>query len=107
MYKKIVISLFLVFISVLFVGCSKTSKKSPLVGKWTHDSYVYTFNEDNTCSYDALGTIMKCTYKVDGDKLSILYDGNSTSFDTTFKIENNKLNIKDSFGSDTIYIKTK
>ena len=52
------------------------------VGKWAHGSYVYTFNADGTCSYDAAGTLMKCTYKTDGDKLSIQYEGkNMASFD--------------------------
>ena len=46
---------------------------------------------------------MECTYEVDGDKLSILYNGNSAPFETTYTIEGKKLNIKDSFGSDTIY----
>ena len=48
---------------------------------------------------------MKCTYKTDGDKLSILYDGNTVSFDTTYSIDGNKLNVKDSLGNDTIYTK--
>ena len=83
-------------------GCGK-EKKNTIVGKWAHGSYVYTFNSDKTCSYDAAGTLMKCTYETDGDKLSILYDGNTASFDTTYSIDGNKLNVKDSFGSDTIY----
>lgn len=94
---------FLLLVSVaLFTGCEGKSSNS-IVGKWANGSYVYTFNDDNTCSYDVGGTIMKCTYKVDGDKLSISYDGNTASFDTTYSINGNKLNVKDSFGNDTIY----
>lgn len=104
MKKNFISGLLLILVCICLVGCNN-SKKNPLVGKWAHDSYVYTFNDDNTCSYDAAGTIMKCTYKIDGDKLSILYDGSTASFDTTFSIDGKKLNIKDSFGSDTIYLK--
>lgn len=103
MKKRMVMFSVLLFICVVaLTGCGK-EKKNTIVGKWAHVSYVYTFNADKTCSYDAAGTLMKCTYETDGDKLSILYDGNTASFDTTYSIDGNKLNVKDSFGSDTIY----
>ena len=82
------------------LGCDKGNT---IIGKWGHGSFVYTFNEDNTCSYDALGTLMKCTYKVEDNKLSILYEGNTAAFETTYTISYNKLTIKDSFGEDTVY----
>ena len=99
--KKLMIAFILMGFLIL-TGCGSKSSNT-IVGKWALGSYVYTFNEDNTCSYDVAGTLMKCTYKVDGDKLSITYDGNTASFDTTYSINGNKLNIKDSFGNDTIY----
>ena len=81
-----------------------SNKKDPLIGSWANGSYIYTFNEDGTCSYDygSLGG-MECTYKTDGDKISILYTGNTTPFETTYSINGNELNILDSFGNDTIY----
>ena len=102
MKKRLFLSLFAVFAVVVLVGCE--SKKG-LVGKWEYDGggYVYTFNEDKTCSYSFGSSEMKCTYTVDGDKLSILYDGNSASFDTTYKIDGNTLTIKDSFDNDVKY----
>lgn len=100
MKKKILVGLFSMALCFVLVGCGKSNT---IVGKWGHGSFVYTFNKDKTCSYDAAGTVMKCTYKVDGDKLSILYDGDTVSFDTTYSIDGNKLNVKDSFGQDTIY----
>lgn len=98
-----VLTFSLVLFAGLFslTGCGK--KENTIVGKWAHGSYVYTFNEDKTCSYDASGTKMECTYEVDGDNLSILYKGNTAPFKTTYKIDGNKLNIKDSFDNDTIY----
>ena len=99
--------LLLVCVSTL-VGCEKKEKKekNPIVGKWAYgsgESFMYTFNSDGTCHYTANNK--DCTYKVDGDKLSITYNGETASFDTTFKIEDNKLIIKDSFGSDVVYNK--
>ena len=106
--KKIVLGGALLLVGAsLLTGCQKEEKKDPIVGKWALGSYVYTFNEDKTCQYDAAGTIMKCTYEIDGDNISILYEGNTMSWDTTFEIKDNKLNIKDSMGQDTIYEKQK
>lgn len=101
MKKKIIGGLLVVSLCIFFTGCGK--KENGIVGKWAQGSFVYTFNSDGTCSYDVSGKLMKCTYKTDGDKLSILYDGNTASFDTTYSIDGNKLNVKDSFGNDTIY----
>lgn len=102
--RKIFLGVAVVALGTVLVGCGKSNT---IVGKWEYKmgttSFIYTFNEDKTCSYDAAGTIMKCTYKVDGNKLSILYDGNTESFDTTYSIDGNKLNVKDSFNNDTIY----
>ena len=106
MNKYLKVLVVLVLSVIVLTGCkNRKEKKVSIVGKWAFDSYVYTFNEDKTCSYDAAGTLMKCTYEVDGDKLSILYDGNTAPFETTFSIDGKKLNIKDSFGNDTIYTK--
>lgn len=103
MKRKVFGGLLAIALCLVLVGCNKAKDKNPIVGKWAYGSFVYTFNEDGTCTYDASGTLMKCTYKTDGDKLSILYDGNTTSFDTTYSINGNKLNVKDSFDNDTIY----
>ena len=47
---------------------------------------------------------MEFTYTATEDgKLSITYNGNTSAFETTYTIDGNTLNIKDSFGSDTIY----
>ena len=101
MKKSIIACLVIVALCFVLAGCGK--KENTIVGKWAQGSFVYTFNKDKTCSYDAAGTLMKCTYETDGDKLSILYDGNTVPFETTYSIDGNKLNVKDSFGNDTIY----
>ena len=105
MKKGILSFLLVVTVSVLLVGCGG---KKGLVGQWQYESgsgYIYTFNEDKTCSYDAAGTLMECTYEVDGEKLSILYKGSDASFDTTYSVEGDILYVKDSFGSKVKYEK--
>ena len=87
--------LMLLVLATLLVGCGKKS----IIGSWAYGSYVYTFNEDKTCSYST----RKCTYEVNDNKLSILYDGDTTPFETTYEIDGDKLIIKDSFGNDIIY----
>lgn len=102
--KKIIINIVVLFICLILFGCGKKENNS-IVGKWVYNdgNYYYVFNDDNTCTYNVYGNEMKGTYKIDGDKISILYDGNKDPFETTFKIEDNKLNVIDSFGNDTIY----
>ena len=103
MNKRIFLSVIAIVFCLTLVGCGKKEEKNPIIGKWALGSYVYTFNEDKTCSYEAGPTPMKCTYETNGDKLSILYEGNTAPFETTYSIDGDKLNVKDSFGKDTIY----
>ena len=87
---------------------SEEEAAAGLAGSWEYETggYTYTFNADGTGTYDVgSGDPMKFTYTDDGTNLSILYDGNTAPFESTYTIEGDKLNIKDSFGSDTIYIK--
>ena len=102
--KKGLLSLVLVImVSVILTGCGK---KEGLVGQWEYEKgsgYVYTFNEDKTCSYEAFGTKMECTYEDEGTKVSILYKGNTMASTYEYKIEDDTLTIKDSFGKDVIY----
>ena len=78
---------------------------SVLYGQWAHSSgYVYTFRGDGTGSYARGDSAMTFTYTVQGDQLSILYDGNTSPFVTTFRVENGSLIILDSFGSEVVYV---
>ena len=104
--KKYVVVILLLVGVILISGCNKGSKKDGIVGTWVNSgSYVYTFNDDKTCTYDVAGTLMKCTYETDGDKLSILYKDSDVPFETTYSIEGSTLIIKDSFGNDVKYDK--
>ena len=107
--KKILLAVALVFTSVLLLtGCTEKKNTNPLVGSWEYSSsFIYTFNEDKTGTYKAGSTNMEFTWEVDGNKLSILYKGNTTAFETEYKIENDVLTIKDSFDNDVKYSKKK
>ena len=104
-FKKVLLSFVLIGCIVALVGCNKQSDSNSIVGSWAHDSYVYTFNDNNTGNYEAGGTKMEFTYKDDGKKVSILYTGNTDASDYEYKIEGKKLIIKDSLGNDVEYIK--
>ncbi len=93
-------------------AASDAKQETAIVGEWKNDSlgsyeYIYTFSEDGTGQYDAAGTIMPFTYEIDGDKISILYEGNTDPFETTFSIDGDTLNVLDSLGKDTLYKKIK
>ncbi len=101
--KKGIISLALIVtVSVLLVGCGKKG----LVGTWEYQNgagYKYTFNEDKTCSYEAFGTKMECTYEDDGKAVKVLFKGNTIASTYEYKIDGDTLTIKDSFGKDVVY----
>lgn len=103
MRKNIVFTLMIFVLTIILVGCGKEG----LVGSWQSEAYsgayVYTFNADGTGIYNASGNKMEFTYTTDGEKISILYPGNTVPFESTYKIDGNSLNIVDSFGKDTIY----
>ena len=109
--SKILLVLVLVVGVFTLVGCEKkesSKSDSKIVGTWVYqdsDDFAYTFNEDGTGKYVVGTTTMKFTYKTDGNKLSITYDGDTDSFDTTYSIKGKVLNVKDSNDEDTLYNK--
>ncbi len=100
--KKILL-LTIIVTMLTITGCGK---KETIVGKWESEQlsgYIYTFNEDKTCVYDIPNKKMKCTYTVEGDNLSILFEGDTAPFNTKYRIEKAVLIIKDSIGNDVRY----
>ncbi len=103
--KKTIFVILLVMVVTLTTACG--DKK--LVGKWRADGYsseyYYIFNEDKTCAYEMSGARMECTYEDEGDKVTILYKGNTAANTFEYRIEGDTLIIKDSFGQDVKYIR--
>ena len=102
MNKKIVcvvaIAAVMIIALVILTGCG--SSKGTIVGDWVYENggYTYHFNEDGTGTY--MDT-MKLTYTEDNGKVKITFEGMDNSLEGTW--EGDTLNVKDSFGSDTIY----
>lgn len=115
--KKIVSVLCIVVIAIAtltLTGCGKKEEKSEdkatLVGTWEYtrgngSTYAYIFKDDNTGAYSVYGSEMPFTYEDDGEKVTILYNGNTISNTFEYRIEGDKLIIKDSFGDDVEYTK--
>ena len=101
----LVVALFSALLLLTACGEKQETVKdtASIVGSWTYpnSTMTYKFNADGTGSYYG----RDFTYTTSGDKLSILYNGDTSSFDTTYEIKDNKLNVRDSFGNDTIYNK--
>ncbi|MBE6737131.1 MAG: hypothetical protein E7566_00535 [Ruminococcaceae bacterium] len=122
--KLIALILCLLFVASLMVACNKdndkkaetqdttaivettteTPKEAGLVGSWVSEDmpdYVYVFNADGTGTY----SVLKFTYEDLGEKISILFDGNTVASEFEYTIEGNKLTLIDSFGEPVVYIK--
>lgn len=106
MKKKLLFVVIALIALVTFTGCGSNDSNS-IIGSWKYESgdYTYKFNKDKTGSYTYAGIEMDFTYEDKGNEISILYDGNTTASTYEYKIEGKKLIIKDSFGSDVVYIK--
>ena len=78
-----------------------------IVGSWEYvdGGYTYTFNKDGTGNYKAGETVMEFTYEDLGDKVSILYTGNTVASEYAYTISGDTLSIEDSFGEKVEYVK--
>jgi len=87
-------------------GNNAAADGSALVGSWEYQGggYIYTFNADGTGTYDiGAASPMIFTYEATDSALFILYDGNTAAMELEYSIDGDVLNVKDSFGSDTLY----
>ena len=63
-------------LSLLFVLTACSSKKDKLIGTWKMSAGMsLTFNEDGTCALSAGSESQSGKYTVDGDNLSITWEG--------------------------------
>ena len=87
-------------LSILFV-LTACSKKDKLIGAWKFTEMSITFNEDGTCALSAGGESQNGKYTVDGDKISINWEGEEEMETMTIKsvddselvLENNGVSI--------------
>lgn len=81
-----------------------------IAGKWVSEEYsgsfVYTFNEDGTGSYDMGGNVLELTYAEQGEYLTInfLAEGYGT-MNVKYSLADNKLTIYDSFGASNVFVR--
>ena len=86
-------------LSLIFALSACSSKKEKLVGTWEADGYSFTFNSDGTCKMGFGGYSVDGTYKVDGDKLSLTFNGETESM-TIDSVDGSKLVLVD--GNETV-----
>ena len=83
----------------------------PLVGKWQSENlpdYVYVFNDDGTGQYDMAGNKLDLTYTTENGKITITFLAEGyTPVTLEYVLDRDRLNIKDSFGTDTFYVRVK
>ncbi len=83
----------------------------PLAGQWQSEKlpeYVYTFKADGTGQYDMAGNVLNLTYTTEDGKITITFLAEGyTPVTLEYVLEGDRLNIKDSFGTDTFYVKVK
>ena len=114
------LSALLLVVVLLFALCACGGEKTPsqqtpnsndpatlLVGEWTYElgGYTYNFKADGSGTYSVGESVMEFTYEVDDDTLAITYKDVDAPLVLEYSLDGNTLNIKDSFGSDTIYVK--
>ena len=75
--------------------------KQSIVGLWagtTDDEFYYLFNDDKTGSYTMGVDIKEFTYKIDGDTVIIVFDGNSKEHVYKYSIDGDVLSIENDYG---------
>ena len=109
-------SIALICALVLLAGCLTACGNSEnggsnagadsIIGTWEYvdGGFTYEFKADGTGVY-GFGNLggMNFTYATQDGILSIQYEGNAEPTDLEYILDGDTLNIKDSFGSDTIY----
>lgn len=109
---KVGVVISIVFAAVLMTGCGSKKASNPLIAKWyyydgktTNKTIYYEFKEKGKGGYTFAGETKSFTYKDDGKKVTLSYEGTTAPSEYEYKIEKDTLTIKDSFGNDVVYKK--
>ena len=89
---------------ILFACSSEKASKPSILGSWESieaPGCFYSFEEENRGFFDSNGLIMNFTYKTDGNKVEITWEGSADPQIWQFKVENGLLAMKD-LDSDTM-----
>ena len=114
--KKVVslLSIIAIIMGVLCLsGCGKKKeeeKKPSIVGTWKIDTeedidFKYVFNEDGTGAYVYYNSKIEFRYEDNGDKVKIIFDGDSVENSLEYRIEGDILFIKERFNNEVRYKK--
>ena len=105
MNKRLLLSLLVIVVLFTITGCGSNNKSknenntkenektSSIIGTWESKDYIWTFNEDKTCSYYAAGQFSNCTYEIDGEHLYVTYTGEDNPWNYKFSLDGDKLKI--------------
>ena len=109
-YKNwIIVVLVLIIIFLLFLLFYQGNKS--IVGRWKstneRNEYYYIFKKDKTCSYEMKVARLDCTYEINDNQISILYNGNNKAKTFEFRFDGKYLIIKDENNNDNKFIKQK
>ena len=93
------------------VSDSSVTPAETLVGQWKCESltdHIYTFNADGSGQYDMAGNKLDLTYTTENGKITITFLAEGyTPVTLEYVLDGDRLNIKDSFGTDTFYVRVK
>ena len=102
----IIVTILVVVVSVIIIISTKNDNsndnQNSIIGTWEYNNNEktsYIFYEDGTCMYNI--DVLKCTYKFDGEKIEILYEGWKSAFNGV--VNDDQLIITDSLGGQIIY----
>lgn len=108
MKKKDLVAIILLSLIFIILFIIIGDKKS-IIGKWksidAKDEYYYVFNKDKTCLYEMTSAKLNCTYKIDDNHITILYEGNEKENKFEYSFNKNNLIIKDITGKEYKFIK--
>ena len=111
MKKAIMLILSLIIlIGFYFIFIKGEDKKEPLIGSWVWNvyddvNYTYTFNKNNSGTFDTNGEISNFMYDIEDENLLFLYENSTETVSIKYKLEDNKLTIYNVYGEEFVYTK--
>ena len=87
-----------------------STDSNSVVGSWVNNDMgipvTMTFNADGTGKYEIAGQVMNFTYKTEGNKLSITFEGDTQPMNSDMTVNGDTLSMKDITGQNVIFKKS-